>query len=580
MLFGGGEIINRKRNNNFRKLVICGIIFIFCLATINISAQNLKKDSNETREIKITKSDLKLEKESIGIKLEEKNFKKFSEFSEINSITASSDVDVLLTEAYNGHPAVVSDESGNAVFFIETQDPDNPSLREIAAVPSTDSGATWNYDFGGFFPSSGGYNEFPSLDFRSASTAYGTWISADFPGMTSMARLDDISNPDAGEGWGYWDPDWVENGLDCGPMYSTDVACYDGPLNEEPDVFWGIASWTGKLDDPEYGQFENGIFLNYFAEEYIYVSWFPDIEGVYRIVSDIDQSTGVIYWTYEVYNEETGVNDLWLMYITMQDWFADESFSIWQIDGPARNPAITAGDGVLNVAFESEGDLICLYSNDNAENVEFSFIVESEEDELYPDIINSGSNAICVFNKNNDIYYAKTENGGVNWSVESEKINDVAGAALDEYQCINLLPNRAFWTDTRSSEGDVYSDTLLNPPEKPTISGPSSGKPNREYDFTVTTTDSDGDQVWYLVEWGDDSDTGWVGPYSSGSGATLSHTWDTEDTFNIKAKAKNSKGAESDWATLEFSTPKAKGFFRHIFDYFDILEIIWNLLKI
>jgi len=558
--------------------VVFGIIFVFCLTAININAKNIK-ESEEPREIKIIKSDLELEKKSISQPLEKNYFKKFS-LGEKEILINAADSEVLLTEDYNGHPAVISDGAGNAVFFIEMQDPDDFLLREIAAVPSTDNGATWNYDLGGVFPADGGYNEFPSLDFRSGSTAYGTWISIDYPGMTSMARLEDISNPEAGEGWVYWNPDWVENGLECGPMYSTDVACYDGPLNEEPEVFWGTAAWTGALDDPEYGQFENGIFLNYFSGESIYVSWFPDIDGVYRIVTDIDQSNGMMYWAYEVYNEETDVNDLWVMYITMEDWFADESFSIWQIEGPAKNPAIMAEDGILCVAFESLGDLYCVYSSDNAENVDVGIITESEEDEQYPDIVGSGLSAICVFNKNNDIYYATTDNGGATWSVANEKINDISGTVADEYHCANLLPNRVFWTDTRNSEGDVFSDTILSPPNKPTISGPSSGKPNREYEFTFTATDPEGDQVWYWVDWGDGENTGWVGPYASGEDAILSHTWSSEDNFVLKAKAKNSKGAESEWSTLEFSTPKVKGFFRHVFDYFDILESLWNLLKL
>jgi hypothetical protein len=512
-----------------------------------------------------------LEKQSIRAKFEKQSFERFSH-DEIS--TLGVDNEVLVTLDYTGHSAVVDNGAGNAAFFIEMQNPDDFLTREIAAAPSYDNGETWDLDSGGVFPNDGGYNQLPALDFRSGMTAYGTWISLEYPGMTSMARLEDMSDPAAGEGWVYWAPDWVENGLECGPMYSTDVACYDGPLNEEPDVFWGTAAWTGRMDDEEYAQFENGIFMNYFSGEYIYVSWFPDIEGVYHIQTDIDQSNGMMYWAYEVYNPDEGVNDLWVMYQTMEGWFDDESFPIWQITGPAANPAIMAENGILCVAFESEGDLICVYSSDNAETLEFSVIADSADDEMYPDIAGTGQFASCGFYKNGDLYGAITNNGGETWSIKSEKLNDMSGTLADEYHCINLIPNRVFWTDTRNNDGDVYSDTIGVAPNKPTISGPASGKPNRAYDFTVAATHPEGGQVWYWVDWGDGTNTGWDGPHSSGGSKTFSHTWTAEQAFTIKAKAKSSDGTESGWTEHAFSTPRDKALLSDFLARFPILRAI------
>jgi hypothetical protein len=73
--------------------------------------------------------------------------------------------------------------------------------------------------------------------------------------------------------------------------------------------------------------------------------------------------------------------------------------------------------------------------------------------------------------------------------------------------------------------------------------------------FTFTSTDPDGDPVYYLVEWGDNSSSGWVGPYSSGSTAAISHTWDSKGTFTIRAKAKDIQNAESDWGTFQVKMP-------------------------
>ena len=92
-------------------------------------------------------------------------------------------------------------------------------------------------------------------------------------------------------------------------------------------------------------------------------------------------------------------------------------------------------------------------------------------------------------------------------------------------------------------------------PSTPTLSGPNSGKPNKDYSFTVTTTDPEGEQVWYWIDWGDGTNTSWKGPFASGTGTTESHAWTTKENFTITAKAKDNLDAESDWATLTITTP-------------------------
>jgi len=41
-----------------------------------------------------------------------------------------------------------------------------------------------------------------------------------------------------------------------------------------------------------------------------------------------------------------------------------------------------------------------------------------------------------------------------------------------------------------------------NPPETPTINGPSSGKPGTEYEYTISTTDPEGHDVSYCIDGG------------------------------------------------------------------------------
>jgi hypothetical protein len=52
----------------------------------------------------------------------------------------------------------------------------------------------------------------------------------------------------------------------------------------------------------------------------------------------------------------------------------------------------------------------------------------------------------------------------------------------------------------------------------------------------------------------------WIGPYGSGEEVTINHTWSKRGNYNIKAKAKDALGAESNWGTLYVSMPKNKAF--------------------
>jgi len=101
------------------------------------------------------------------------------------------------------------------------------------------------------------------------------------------------------------------------------------------------------------------------------------------------------------------------------------------------------------------------------------------------------------------------------------------------------------------------------PPSNPEINGSTQGKPRVEYNYTVVSTDLDGDDVYYFVDWGDETNSGWIGPYDSGKEIIQSHTWSKKGTYTIRCKAKDVSGAESDWSTLEVIMPRSYGYTNH-----------------
>ncbi|RLF39079.1 MAG: hypothetical protein DRN12_07465 [Thermoplasmata archaeon] len=94
-----------------------------------------------------------------------------------------------------------------------------------------------------------------------------------------------------------------------------------------------------------------------------------------------------------------------------------------------------------------------------------------------------------------------------------------------------------------------------NPPSKPTITGPTKGRVGGRYEYTFVAIDPDGDNIYYFVDWGDNTSSGWLGPYKSGEEITLAHSFSSQGSYAIKAKAEDIFGDESSWGTLIVNMP-------------------------
>ncbi len=75
----------------------------------------------------------------------------------------------------------------------------------------------------------------------------------------------------------------------------------------------------------------------------------------------------------------------------------------------------------------------------------------------------------------------------------------------------------------------------------------------------VRTSDVEKDMIYYLFDWGDATSSGWVGPFESDETAKVSHIWKEKGTYNIRVKAKDSSGAQSEWSdSVEIRLPLEK----------------------
>ena len=98
------------------------------------------------------------------------------------------------------------------------------------------------------------------------------------------------------------------------------------------------------------------------------------------------------------------------------------------------------------------------------------------------------------------------------------------------------------------------------PPTTPLIQGQTEGEVGVAYSYTVVAQDSEDDEVFYYVDWGDTMNSSWVGPYPSDEIVILSHTFTEKGNYIIKVKAKDVFHAESAWATIEVSMPTSTSF--------------------
>ncbi len=97
----------------------------------------------------------------------------------------------------------------------------------------------------------------------------------------------------------------------------------------------------------------------------------------------------------------------------------------------------------------------------------------------------------------------------------------------------------------------MHPDGWLNkPPATPSQpTGQTMGILRASYTYSTQTIDPNGDNVYYLWDWGDGNNSGWLGPYPSGQIVSASYTWFNRGTYPIKVKAKDTSGLESPWST-------------------------------
>jgi PKD domain len=224
------------------------------------------------------------------------------------------------------------------------------------------------------------------------------------------------------------------------------------------------------------------------------------------------------------------------------------------------NPEIAAfqqGSAIdVAIVYVDGGVVKCVYSSDDGSTWSSPVTVATGS---YPALCAVGNKLYCAYIDQGNLFLVTSDDGGATWST-AEQINDQAGTVSAEENAVDIHSAGIVWVDTRGADKDIYYAALPggqtnNPPTAPTINGPASGKAKQSYNYTFLSTDPDGDNVFYFIDWGDNSTSGWLGPYASGAGITVAHTWAKKGSYVVKAQAKDVFGNVGNWSTLQISMP-------------------------
>jgi len=115
------------------------------------------------------------------------------------------------------------------------------------------------------------------------------------------------------------------------------------------------------------------------------------------------------------------------------------------------------------------------------------------------------------------------------------------GSTKYYFEAYNVLGDSSvkIWRGQPSTNTPPYT------PGKPT--GPATGEIGIEYTFTTNTTDPQGDEIFYMVSWGD-TVSDWFGPYASGETVDFTHTWNLVGNYSVTVKARDNESLESEWS--------------------------------
>ena len=264
---------------------------------------------------------------------------------------------------------------------------------------------------------------------------------------------------------------------------------------------------------------------------------------------NLSQYSGQTIWLAWQYQSEYG-----------EDWFIDDICIT-----NAHQTTTSSGDPIPNsekIPTLSSKNYLVLEENKDKN----SLIMKNAKEPL--STTNSNSKSIFIYNDGSAdliisdiiINYKNSEPTGWITSVKptsftilpanSQEVNvavDNSGLSYGTYHAWLLI----YSNDPDENPYNITVNLTVNtnqPPNKPSVVGTTFGHVGTSYLYSINATDPNNDSIYYYIDWGDGNISGWLGPYSSGEVLNILYNWGSPGTYEVKVKAKDEYGNESEWS--------------------------------
>jgi hypothetical protein len=146
---------------------------------------------------------------------------------------------------------------------------------------------------------------------------------------------------------------------------------------------------------------------------------------------------------------------------------------MYQITGTGNleYPAVAASnDKVVILAQTDENgndDIICLYSDNKMVTVSQSFVADSVDNEMFPDVrVDGDGNFVCTFVKDDTLYTSTSDDSGATWSTPES-----VDSCVSEYKSADItdLGVQALFEKSNGADIDIWLTPLASEPQIPII---------------------------------------------------------------------------------------------------------------
>jgi hypothetical protein len=175
-----------------------------------------------------------------------------------------------------------------------------------------------------------------------------------------------------------------------------------------------------------------------------------------NLKSDNDLVTGMHWEAYEITSNEgefeDGIEIDWCQLDGTDDWWSNQEWFGSLIEG-AAHPDIDAAGGKAYCVFEFNDGISCAYSNNNGVSMD---IKELSSTGTNPHVSIAGESIIVTYVENGNLISLLSEDSGVSW--EQSQVNDNSGTVMDDTHSSHVAGGNFAWVNEDSEFSTILFD--------------------------------------------------------------------------------------------------------------------------